>query len=55
MGLAVVYLMIAKPRLGASLIVAGVAVTVGVTFSLLSTATNRRTTDRARGGIPTAT
>ena len=42
MGLAVVYLMIGKPRLGASLVVTGVAVAAGATISLLSTAASRR-------------
>jgi hypothetical protein len=37
MGLAVVYLMVGKPRLGTSLVVAVIALMVGVTISLLST------------------
>ncbi|HEV8577485.1 MAG TPA: hypothetical protein VGX68_00265 [Thermoanaerobaculia bacterium] len=51
LGLAAVYLMIAKPLLSASLIVTGVAVAVGVTVSLLSTAANRRPSDSAQDAI----
>jgi hypothetical protein len=44
-GLAVVYLMIGKPRLTASLVVTGVAVATGLTIGLFSTATDRRPSD----------
>jgi hypothetical protein len=53
MGLAAVYLMIGKPLLSGSLVVTGVAVAVGLTISLLSTAANRRPLDSARSGIRT--
>ena len=48
MGLAVVYLMIGKPLLSASLVVTGVAGAVGLTISLLNTAANRRRSEAAR-------
>jgi uncharacterized membrane protein len=50
MGLAVVYLMIGKPLLSASLVVTGVAVAVGLTIGLLGTAANRRPSDSAMAG-----
>jgi hypothetical protein len=42
MGLAVVYLMIDKPLLSTALVVTSVAVAIGLTLSLMSTAANRR-------------
>ena len=45
MGLAAVYLMIAKPLLSASLLVTGVAVAVGLVVGVLNTAANRRSSD----------
>ena len=45
MGLAAIYLMIAKPLLSASLLVTGVAVAVGLVVSVLDTAANRRSSD----------
>jgi hypothetical protein len=45
MGLAAVYLMIGKPLLGASLLVTGGAVAVGLAMSLINTAANRRSSE----------
>jgi uncharacterized membrane protein len=53
MGLAAVYLMIGKPLLGASLLVTGGAVAVGLAMSLVNPAPSRRSSESTRRGIRT--
>ena len=53
MGLAVVYLMIGKPQLSASLLVTAGAVAVGLAVSIFNIAASRPSSDDTRGGIRT--
>ena len=53
MGLAAVYLMIGKPLLGASLLVTGGALAVGLAMSLVNPAPSRRSSESTRRGIRT--